>query len=119
MNHVALIRMTWPQTALWQNSRVHWTKRRAAVKAYRYEAFALAKQQTVSRLKTETPRLLLTFHPPDRRKRDLHNMPATQKAAIDGIADAMGCDDEGFRVSWPETWGEVVKGGCVLIEVTE
>jgi hypothetical protein len=37
----------------------------------------------------------------------------------DGIADAMGCDDAGFRCIWPETWGDVVKGGAVMIEVSE
>jgi crossover junction endodeoxyribonuclease RusA len=117
MSHVALLRLSWPPQPLWQNYRAHWQRRANATANYRREAWALA--QSVGRLETTTPRLVFFFHPPDRRKRDLHNMPATMKAAIDGIAHAMGCDDAGFRCVWPEAWGDVVKGGCVMIEVTE
>lgn len=118
MTHTALIRLSWPAKPLWQNSRSHWAAKGRAVTAYRQEAWGRALEQQVKRLETTTPRLTFSFHPPDRRKRDLHNMPATQKAAIDGIADALGCDDKGFHCVWPEAWGHVVKGGCVLIEVT-
>lgn len=57
------------------------------------------------------------FHPPDRRRRDLSNMPATAKSQIDGIAQAMGCDDEGFRCIWPTAFSEPVKGGCVIVTI--
>jgi crossover junction endodeoxyribonuclease RusA len=119
MSHVALLRLSWPHPALWQNRRTHWRRRASKTADYRREAWASALAQSVGRLETTTPRLVFSFHPPDRRKRDLHNMPATMKAAIDGIAQAMGCDDEGFRCVWPEAWGDVVKGGCVMIEITE
>lgn len=118
MTHRALIRLSWPLRALWTNEKAHWQKKSRAVKAYRQEAWARALEQSVKRLNTTTPRLYFSFHPPDRRKRDLHNMPETQKAAIDGIADAMGCDDSGFQCVWPVTWGDPVKGGAVVIEVT-
>ncbi len=117
--HVALIRLSWPDKALWQNARVHWAARSGATKAYRAEAWGRALEQSVFKIAGTSPRLIFSFHPPDNRRRDLQNMPATQKAAIDGIADAMKCDDAGFRCVWPETWGEVVKGGCVMIEVME
>jgi crossover junction endodeoxyribonuclease RusA len=117
--NVALLRLSWPAPALWQNRRSHWAQRRAAVASYRHEARVIALSQSVRRIQTTTPRLAFAFHPPDRRRRDLHNLPATMKAAIDGIADAMGCDDAGFRCVWPETWGDVVKGGAVMIEVSE
>jgi crossover junction endodeoxyribonuclease RusA len=119
MSHVALLRLSWPARPLWQNYRTHWNAAARTRAEYRREAWALALAQSVGRLETTTPRLVFSFHPPDRRKRDLHNMPATMKAAIDGIAQAMGCDDEGFRCVWPEAWGDVVKGGCVMIEITE
>lgn len=119
MNHVALLRLSWPVPALWQNSRHHWRSQRKAAREYRTEAWARALEQTIGRIETDRPRLVFSFHPPDRRRRDLQNMPATMKAAIDGIADAMGCDDSGFRCVWPETWGEPIKGGCVMVEVTE
>ena len=118
-DHIALIRMSWPSRPLWQNRRSHWAVRADAVAAYRKEAWARAMEQGVKRIGTTTPRLVFKFCPPDRRKRDLHNMPATQKAAIDGIADALGCDDDsGFRCIWPDAWGDVVRGGCVMIEVS-
>lgn len=118
MSHTALIRMTWPEPALWQNRPAHFMQRARAVKGYRTEAWAKAMEQSVRRIKSP-PSLRFTFHPPDRRKRDLQNMPATAKAAIDGIADALGMDDSTFRIHWPTEWGEPVKGGCVLIEIQE
>lgn len=116
-DHVALIRISWPERALWDNVRSHWTKKAKAKKAYREEAWARALEQSIQRLNTTTPKLYFSFHPPDRRRRDLSNMPATQKASIDGIADALGCDDEGFRCVWPLTWGDPTPDGCVMIEV--
>jgi hypothetical protein len=47
----------------------------------------------------------------------MQNMPATMKAQIDGIADAMGVDDRRFRCVWPEVFGARVKGGAVLVTV--
>jgi len=113
-----LLRLSWPAPALWQNRRVHWAQRNKAVAAARHQAWGEARRRGVERLETDRPRLVFAFHPPDRRRRDLQNMPATQKATIDGIAQAMGCDDEKFRCVWPETWAEPVTGGAVLVEVS-
>ena len=44
--------------------------------------------------------------------------PATQKAAIDGIADAIGIDDRTFKCVWPTKFGEVVTHGRVVIKIT-
>ena len=41
-------------------------------------------------------RLVFEFHPPDRRKRDDDNLKASLKHARDGIADALGIDDNRF-----------------------
>ncbi len=62
-------------------------------------------------------RLIVQFMPPDMRHRDLHNMMQALKPAIDGIADAMGCDDRGFRIRWPEEFGPPIRHGRVLIEI--
>lgn len=109
--HVVLIRLSWPSQPLWENRPSHWTKKAKAKKAYRKEAWAKALEQSIGRLNTTIPRLYFSFHPPDRRRRDLQNMPATQKASIDGIADAMGCDDEGFQCIWPLTWAILCQVG--------
>lgn len=113
-----LLRLSWPSLALWQNRRVHWAARSRATQEARKTAWAEALTRGVKNLpEAETYTLRFSFYPPDKRKRDLHNMPATQKANIDGIADALGVDDSRFRVVWPTEWAEVVKGGAVLVEV--
>lgn len=58
----------------------------------------------------------LTFCPPDKRRRDLDNLLASMKSDLDGVAQALGMDDQNFD---PLTLkrGEPVKGGCVIVEV--
>ncbi len=110
-----LLRISWPSSALSSNSRTHWRPKATATKAYRSEAWATAKLHSITAMPDAV--LEFTFCPPDRRRRDIHNMPAAMKAVIDGIADAMGCDDVGFRCRFPDHFGEVVRGGCVLVHV--
>ena len=110
-----LVRISWPAKPLWQNRPYHWAKRAKAVKAYREEAWAMAREQAVRTDPSAT--LEFTFHPPDNRRRDVQNMPATMKSGIDGIADAMGCDDSKFCCVWPTEFAQTVKGGCVLIHI--
>ena len=117
MIHRGLIVMPWPDGALWQNRRVHWTKRNSATKKARNMAAWQAVEAGLHLHRDTCPRLVFLFHPPDRRARDMQNMPATQKAAIDGIADAMKVDDSKFRCAWPESFSKIEKGGKVVIEV--
>lgn len=115
---VILLRLAWPSSALWQNRRHHWRQQRLEARLAREAAWAEALIAGALQMpKTPQYTLCFSFYPPDRRKRDLHNMPATQKAAIDGIQDALGVDDSAFRVIWPTEWGAVCKGGSVLCEV--
>jgi crossover junction endodeoxyribonuclease RusA len=62
-----------------------------------------------------TPKITITFYPPDKRRRDLDNAIASFKSAQDGIADALGIDDSKWVPFY--RWGEVVKGGRVLVEL--
>jgi crossover junction endodeoxyribonuclease RusA len=55
----------------------------------------------------------ITFHPPDKRKRDLDNCLASFKAGLDGIADALGVNDCQFKLSLE--MGSPIKGGEVEI----
>ena len=61
--------------------------------------------------------LVVTFHAPDKRRRDLDNLLASMKADFDGLSQALGVDDQLFN---PLTLrrGEQVKGGAVVLEVT-
>ena len=52
--------------------------------------------------------LSLLFLSPDKRKRDLDNLLAASKAALDGIAQALGVDDKRFK---PILIDEVYSGG--------
>ena len=117
----AHVLLPWPSKPLWQNSRCHWATKAKAVKQARKDAFNASFYARLARLPTGegwTHHLSFDFCPPDRRKRDLQNMPATQKAAIDGIADALKVDDATFKVKWPEEFGTVAdNGGSVLVVV--
>ncbi|MFV1484505.1 MULTISPECIES: hypothetical protein [unclassified Phaeobacter] len=110
-----VIRLSWPRRALWENEKASHMVKAAAKRMYRKEAWALALEAKWPK----DPRAVLSFRfcPPDRRKRDAHNLPATQKAAIDGIADAMRVDDQGFRCLFPAEFGPVEKGGAVYVEI--
>ena len=114
-----LIRLPWPDKWLSPNAANGSRKARMAAhsakKTARRMAWALAAEQGVACLPDAA--LRFSYYPPDRRRRDVQNMPAMLKAAIDGIADAMGCDDHKFRPQFPDHFCPPVKGGCVLVEV--
>lgn len=108
------ISFPWPPSALTPHAKGSaWPKIRAT-KQYRYEAKVLALLAKVPAC--PTARLVFTWHPP-RMAGDPHNMPGRVKALIDGIADAMGCDDRGFRCAFPEAFSEPVNGGAVIVEI--
>lgn len=108
------ISFPWPPSALTPHSKGSAWPRIRATKQYRYQSKILATMAQVPR--APTARLVFTFHPP-RMAGDPHNLPGRVKALIDGIADAMGCDDKAFRCAWPETFADPVKGGAVIVEV--
>lgn len=112
-----LIRLPWPSADLSQNGpHGHWSKKAKAVKAARNVAFVLARQQCV-RDPMPDAELVFEYSPPDKRRRDVQNMPERLKAYIDGIADAMGCDDNKFRPVYPSEFSEPIRGGCVLVHI--
>lgn len=101
--------LPWPHRNLSPNARTHWSaKARSSAKA-KSDAFYATK---ASGLKPFT-RFHLTFCPPDNRRRDLDNLIASSKAALDGMAKAMGVDDAAFR--WTAEIGEVCPGGRVIV----
>lgn len=57
----------------------------------------------------------LTFYPPSAHKRDDDNLEAAFKAGRDGVAEAMGVDDNRFQVT--REVGGVVSGGCVMVRI--
>ena len=99
------LEISWPPRILFPNARPgHWAQQRRATKIYRREAFVLAQDAKRKGLlhvpATDRIGLRLEFCPPILlRKRDDDGMEAAFKAARDGIAEALGIDDNRFRVT--------------------
>ena len=68
-------------------------------------------------LATGPVRLTFLFCAPDSRRRDLDNMLASMKSAIDGIALALDMDDSKFSLVLAR--GAPVKGGQVEITIED
>jgi crossover junction endodeoxyribonuclease RusA len=117
------IELPWPARELSPNARGHWAKQARFKKGARELAGWTARQANMgwSMPVIETLaydvslKITVTFCPPDKRRRDLDNAIASFKASQDGIADALGIDDSKWAVSY--RFGEVVKGGKVVVEL--
>jgi crossover junction endodeoxyribonuclease RusA len=111
------VELPWPSKSLSPNARVHWRQKSSAARVARETAWA----HTLSALRGSRPKgwkgavLLWQFCPPSRRRYDLDNLIAQHKAAQDGIADALGCDDSKFTTTY--SMGQPVKGGAVHVTV--
>lgn len=114
-NNPIILRLPWPAKDLHSNARrIHWgAKARATAKA-RQEACVIAKSAGVG--KWPTAIILIEYYPPSRRG-DPQNVPTSLKPYLDGIADAMGCDDRGFKVDYPTVFAGTKKGGEVVFRI--
>lgn len=106
----------WPHKNLSPNARVsRWEKARR-IKAYRIGCGWQAKADGLRRIEAKSLDVVITFFPPDNRRRDADNMVASIKGAIDSIADVIGVDDSKWRMSF--LVGDPVPGGRVVFEIT-
>ena len=115
------ITLPWPDKRLSPNARVHWRAKAEAVEEARY----IGK---INALTSNTaPRMYFlvgdhnvtyTLHPPTKRRMDDDNAIAMMKAYRDGVADAYQVDDKMLHTQ-PIEWGEVVKGGRVVLRLEE
>lgn len=113
-----IIRLPWPPAALHPHAKGTWWAKARATRQYRRWAHAAALEARVPCWPTAI--LRFTYIRPDRRPRDCQNMHGRVKAAIDGIALAMGCDDRLFRCHFPAEFApETVRGGLVVVEVSD
>lgn len=91
----------WPAPELWQNRKAHHMAHARVYSAAKQDAKYLALAAGVAGIRGHPAyRLDVTFHPSLASRADRHNLPATQKAAIDGIAAALQVDDRIFDVQW-------------------
>lgn len=117
------IEVPWPSSKLSPNSRTHWrAKARYQQWAHLHGYAAMNEWLGRHRAPVTPPNgplpVRLEFCPPDKRVRDLDNLGASCKWALDGVAKALGVDDRNFR---PVTldWGDVRKGGAVVVKIGE
>ncbi len=112
-----LIELGWPAKALNPNSREHFMTVARFKKASRASAYWATKEILPPCFKHNGSRVqfIVTAYPPDKRTRDDDNLVASLKAARDGIAKALGCDDHLFDQRLQ--WAEPVKHGRVVIEL--
>lgn len=80
-----------------QNDRTHWRKRAVAAKTNRETVAWLVRPK---RVEFETPvRIVVTYYPADRRRRDPDGLAGVGKHFIDGLVDAgILEDDDSTRV---------------------
>lgn len=100
--------LPWPSPLLSSNSRAHYMAKANAIKDARHIAWWRTRAVT----RVLPPQILpvtITFHPPGRRRRDRHNCQISMKAAIDGIAEAVGIDDFHWRIDW--AWDDSAPDG--------
>lgn len=112
------IELPWPPKELSPNARIHYLAKSRVTKAYREQAFWLTNSAMKCDYDADGPiHLAFTFHPPDKRRRDLDTMLSSVKAGIDGIADALSVNDVRFEYALRRA--EPVKGGRVVIVIGE
>ena len=110
--------LPWPPRDLHPNSRVHYMALAKAKKTYRYACHMLTKQAGIKIDPQARPLVSIEFVPPNRMARDWDGCLAAIKAGLDGVADAIGCDDSRWKLHIsmaPD--GEI--GGMVRVEVTD
>lgn len=107
--------LSWPPRTLSPNGRPHWRTFAAAKKVAKEEAWAITKEAGLSAPDDNSPiHIALTFYPKTRNRVDADNLIASMKAALDGIAQALGCDDSRFRLAAPVI-ADPIKGGRVEV----
>lgn len=111
------VKLPWPPRSLHPNGRPHWRIKAAAAKASRGDAYLLTRTAMLRGTPAFDGKVdvRLTFCPPSKRKFDLDGALSANKAALDGIADALGVDDSKFRLALER--GPVTKGGAVYVEI--
>ena len=105
------LKLPWPPKILSPNSRSHWATKAKAAKKYRADCFFLTKKSglTVSDADGKI-NLFIDFHPKTKHKRDIDNCLSSIKNGLDGVADALGVNDNRFilHLNLSENTGDYV-----------
>lgn len=108
------VTLPWPPKELSPNARVHWTVAHKAKMAYKSAChlLMLSDRRSIKGKKAFT----VTFRPPDARRRDRDNCIAQFKTGQDMLSVFSCVDDRHFVMTY--AFGDPVKGGAVIVEVT-
>lgn len=107
----------YPPKELNPNRKLHWAVKAKAVKKYRTECRYIAQAADFGLIEAEFLDLVITIHPPDKRRRDKDNVIASLKAMQDAIADVTEIDDSRFDTSY--RMREPIRGGAIKVEIKE
>ena len=116
-----VVELPWPPRELSPNAHVHWTRSAEAKQTAKAQGCYLTMNERSDNWKGLLENELeasYTFHPPDKRKRDIDNFLASMKHYQDGVCAALGIDDSRIKRTVIE-WGAVVKGGKVVLRLEE
>ena len=105
--------LPFPDPILNPNAHVHWSRKNKPRKVAQKAGYYIALEKGVKLNPLKRYDVSMVFCPPDERKRDLDNLSASMKAALDGMCRALGIDDKQIRPV-PD-WGPCVEGGKVEI----
>jgi len=114
-----LIELPFPDKILWPNGRGHRMAKFRAFKKHKHWGFCGALHAYGRDARAGDTRRVdwsVTIHPKTRNVIDRDNAHASLKAYADGIAQALGVDDNLFNTP-SLTFGEPIKGGLVIIEL--
>jgi crossover junction endodeoxyribonuclease RusA len=116
------ITLPWPPKQLNPNFKRsnHWTKYRPQTKKYKADCFTIcleAKIKLPDDVMANAGKIpvRIEFYPPDKRLRDDDNMEGSFKAGRDGLALALGVDDNRFMVE--RHFYDSVKSGKVVVKI--
>ena len=110
------VTLPWPPTALSPNARLHWSAVSKAKKAYRAHCHLLTLEAGLRGIDWDGEiHVWIDFYRPTRREMDHDNCLSRMKAGLDGVADALGVNDNRFR---PHPYIKDEIGGMVKIRIT-
>lgn len=119
-----IITLPWPNLKLTPNAkrRKHWRSYQPAIKSDRAAgavctclALPLRAKKAIAATDGKIA-MVVTFYPPDARRRDDDGMISAFKHLRDGIADALGVDDHRFRPEY--RFADPCKPGRVEVCIT-
>ena len=120
------IELPWPDKRLSPNSRCHWREKAEASYSANWIGTSMALDERKVGVgnyrkvvrNNELFEAIYIFHPPDNRRRDIDNCLAMMKPYQDGVCAGIEIDDYRIKRTVLE-WGEVVKGGKVVLRLEE